>query len=289
MSKRLVVPFALPILVALGAALVASAPDTRPRPPGSSVLDQHRLVTWYGNPHSTRMGILGEQSGQARADGLRKQASAYAAISKKPVLMAYHLVATVAQCTAGADGMWRRRESTAVIRSMLDEARTHGFKLILDIQPGRARVPDEVAALRSFLEEPDVYLAIDPEFTMTECQQPGREIGRLTATDVNAAISAMEAAIGKRRLPPKVLILHQFRLDMLPDKHRIGPSPNVDVVLNMDGFGSASLKRASYRAVMQQGALEFPGIKLFYRQDTGLLSPSQVLAFLPQPSLVIYQ
>jgi hypothetical protein len=289
MSRRVVVQVSLLFSIAIGAALVTASGPEPPQREGSSVLDRHLLVTWYGNPHSTRMGILGEQSGQARAEGLRKQASAYAGISGKPVLMAYHLVATVAQCTAGPDGEWRRRESTALIQSMLTEARAHGFKLILDIQPGRSRVLEEVVALRPFLEEPDVYLAIDPEFTMTECQQPGREIGRLTAADVNAALAEMEAAIGRRHLPPKVLILHQFRLDMLPDKHRIGPSPNVDVVLNMDGFGSPSLKRSSYRAVMRQGALEFPGIKLFYRQDTALLSPSQVLALVPQPALVVYQ
>jgi hypothetical protein len=265
---------------------VRAAPE---RVPPASILDDHLLITWYGNPHSTKMGILGERAGMERAQGLRKQAAAYVPLTSKTVLMAYHLVAVVAQCTAGADGKWRRRESPGVIRALLDEARENGFKLILDIQPGRSTVAAEVTALRPFLAEPDVYLALDPEFAVSGCEEPGRSIGRLFANDVNAALTELDALIAQRSLPPKVLIVHQFRLDMLPDKRDIQTSPMLDVVLNMDGFGSQALKRSSYRAVMQQGPLEFAGVKLFYRQDTNLFTPAQVMGLVPRPSVVIYQ
>jgi len=255
----------------------------------ASVLDRHLLVTWYGNPRSARMGILGERSGADRAAGLHRQAAEYAPLTTRTVLMAYHLVAVVAQCEAGADGKWRRRESRETVRALLDEARVQGFKLILDVQPGRSTVADEVQALRPFLEEPDVYLALDPEFAMGPCEEPGRKIGALAARDVNAALTILQEVIVQRGLPPKVLILHQFRLDMLPDKRAIQASPNVDVVLNMDGFGSQSLKRSTYRAIMRQAPLEFAGIKLFYRQDTGLFTPAEVMALSPLPAVVIYQ
>jgi hypothetical protein len=255
----------------------------------ASVLDSHLLVTWYGNPHTSKMGILGEQTGAARANALRTQAAAYRPLTAKAVLMAYHLVAVVAQPTAGIDGKWRRRESPAVIRALLDEARTNGFKLILDIQPGRSTVAEEVAALRSFLSEPEVYLALDPEFAMSSSEQPGREVGQLFAKDVNTAVKMLDELIVERNLPPKVLIVHQFRLDMLPDKRNVQAGPRVDVVLNMDGFGSQALKRSSYRAVMQQGPLEFAGIKLFYRQDTVPFTPAQVMGLVPLPSVVVYQ
>jgi hypothetical protein len=255
----------------------------------ASLLESSLLVTWYGNPRTDRMGILGELKGDARAAALRAQAAAYAPLTARRVVMAYHLVAVVAQCTAGADDTWRRRESPQVIQALLDEARSYGFKLILDVQVGRSTVADEVAALEPFLAQPDVHLALDPEFAMDECEQPGRQIGRLHAKDINRVLGVLDRLVVAGGLPPKVLILHQFRLDMLPDKRAIGASPNVDLVLNMDGIGSQSLKLSSYRAIFRQGALEFAGIKLFYRQDTNLFSPEQVMKLSPQPAVVVYQ
>jgi hypothetical protein len=264
-------------------------PAPRSEPPEASVLTDQILVTWYGNPHSARMGVLGEAEAPERPAALRKQAEEYARWSTRPVLMAYHLVAVVAQCTAGQDGLWRRRESPAIIQQLLDEARANGFRLILDIQPGRSSIRNEIEALRPFLEMPDVFLALDPEFAMDPCETPGRQIGQLSAADVNVAVTALEDAVTLHHLPPKIFIVHQFRLDMLPDKSKIRSSPNVDVVLNMDGFGSQSLKRLTYRAVMRQGPLEFPGIKLFYHQDTGVMTPAQVMSLVPRPAVVIYQ
>jgi len=254
----------------------------------SRLLDTQVLLTWYGNPRSTRMGALGEQSGAARVARFQAQADGYRAVTDKPVVMAYHLVAVVAQCTAGADGMWRRRETRDIIQALLEEARANGFKLIVDIQVGRSRVADEVAALEPFLKEPDVYLALDPEFAMDGCEIPGREIGQLRAADINSAIDTLERLITTHHLPPKVLILHQFRLDMLPDKAKVRQSTLVETALVMDGFGSQSLKLASYRAVMRQ-PLAFAGIKLFYQQDQNLFSPKQVLGLTPTPVVIVYQ
>jgi hypothetical protein len=234
------------------------------------------------------MGVLGAQAGEARARALRRQADAYAPFSPNGVLMAYQLVAVVAQCTPGGDALWRRRETRDVIQALLDEARANGFRLILDIQPGRSTVAREVEALLPWLREPDVDLALDPEFGMDDCQVPGRQIGQLTADDVNGAIDRLERVIADGRLGPKVLIVHQFRGDMLPDKARIRAGTGVDVVLDMDGFGSQALKRASYRAVMRQ-PLAFAGIKLFYDQDTNLFTPAQVMDLSPRPSVVVYQ
>ena len=230
-----------------------------------------------------------EHDGAERAGGLRRQAAAYDAVTPKKVIAAYEVVAVVAQCTAGNDGKWRRRETADVLPALLDDAHANGFKLVLDIQPGRSSVAEEVAALRPFLSDPDVYLALDPEFAMSSCEIPGQQIGEMSANDVNGALTELERIIAERRLPPKVLIVHQFRLDMLPDKKGIRASPSVDVALTMDGFGSQPLKRSSYKAVMDQGRLAYAGIKLFYRQDKVLFTPAQVMALMPRPSVVIYQ
>jgi hypothetical protein len=268
------------------------SPEIRAAPPAlqpASVLDRHLLVAWYGNPWTGRMGILGRLTGDALKGGLRQQAGAFAAVSDKPVLPAYELIAVVAQPQPGRDGMYRRRESREVIERMLREARQAGFKLILDVQTGRSTVLRELAYLAPYLAEPDVYLALDPEFSMGFGEVPGRRIGTMAANEVNDAIAVLEHLMGRHHLPPKVLIVHQFTLGMLPDKERIWSSPRIDVVLDMDGFGSRALKRHTYGSVLRQRPLEFTGFKLFYEQDTDLLQPPDVLALTPCPSVIIYQ
>jgi len=265
--------------------LIAPTPKRYP----SSVLDKQLLVTWYGSPWTGRMGILGRLQGKALADGLKQQAAAYAKASGKPVLPAYELIATVAQPLPGSDGMYRRRESRQVIDRMLGEARAAGLKLVLDIQTGRSNVMDEILPLVPYLQQPDVYLALDPEFSMGTDGIPGRRIGSMPAEQVNDAIAVLEFLITRHNLPPKVLIVHQFTTGMLPDKEKILKSPLLDVVLSVDGFGGRALKRSTYRAMMRQGMLPFSGFKLFYIQDTDLFQPSEVMALTPSPSLIIYQ
>jgi hypothetical protein len=193
--------------------------------PQGSLLEDGVLVTWYGNPHTAAMGVLGQAEGNERATALRVQAARYETVTTRQVHAAYHLVATVAQPHPGADGMWRRREFTHVIRGLLHEARVHGFQLILDVQPGRANVADEVRHLGPFLEDPLVHVGLDPEFTMMAAQVPGSHIGQLRAADVNRTLDVLEAIVRKHALPKKILILHQFTLGMLPDKEDIRESP----------------------------------------------------------------
>lgn len=235
------------------------------------------------------MGILGRLDGSALAEGLKRQAEGYAAVAHKPVLPAYELVAIVAQPEPGRDGRYRRRESRDVIDRMLREARAAGFKLILDVQTGRSTVLSELSYLAPYLQEPDVYLALDPEFSMGTDGIPGRRIGTMRADEVNDAIAVLEYLQERYQLPPKVLIVHQFTTGMLPDKENIWNSDVVDIVLAADGFGSPALKRHTYGSVLRQRSLEFSGFKLFYIQDTNLLQPSQVLGLTPSPSVIIYQ
>jgi hypothetical protein len=255
----------------------------------ASFLDRNLLVTWYGNPWSGRMGILGRLEDQALAEGLKKQAAAYAAVTQKRVIPAYELVTIIGQPLPGRDGRYRRRESYDVIDRMLRAARAAGFKLILDVQTGHSTVLSELSYLSRYLQEPDVYLALDPEFSMGDGGVPGRLIGTMRADEINDAINVLEYVQERYRLPRKVLMVHQFTMAMLPDKESIWSSRAIDIVLVADGFGPPALKRHTYSMVLRQHAPPFSGFKLFYIQDTDLLQPSQVLALSPAPSVVIYQ
>lgn len=300
-------PLFVAVLLVIPLALLgAAAPDPAPAPPDTprvfnrrptdrpvpqlaSVLETNLLVTWYGNPWSGRMGILGRLQGSALAAGLKQQAAAFAPVTRKQVLPAYELVAIVAQAQPGRDGRYRRRESRQVIDRMLQEARAAGFKLILDVQTGRSTVLEELAYLSPYLQQPDVYLALDPEFSMGTDGVPGRRIGQMRAEEVNDAIAVLECLQKQYQLPTKVLIVHQFTTGMLPDKEKIWTSPVLDIVLAADGFGSPALKRHTYSMVLRQHALPFTGFKLFYIQDTGMLQPADVLALSPPPAVIVYQ
>lgn len=265
-----------------GAAAAALAPS-------GALRENAILVTWYGNPHSPAMGVLGQDEGAARAAALQEQARQYEEIAPGDVLMAYHLVAVVAQPAPGADGMYRRREQRRVIQSLLDEGRAFGIQLVLDIQPGRSPVRAELEHLREFLQEPDVHVALDPEFTMAPGEVPGQVIGQLHADQINAAVQLLDDLVARHNLPPKILILHQFTHGMLPDKEQIEPAPGVQLALMMDGIGSPALKRHSYRSVMRQHPLEFAGFKIFYEQDTRPMSAEDVFALSPAPAVITYQ
>jgi hypothetical protein len=284
---RQVMHLALAVLVASQAH--SAVLQNQPQPSSASFLDAHLLVTWYGNPNSSRMGVLGQATGDARAAALREQADAYRALSSRTIQPAYHLVAIVAQADAGRDGMYRGRESAETIESLLAEAREHGFHLILDMQPGRAPIGPELEYLRPFLKEPDVHLGIDPEWVMTDTQEPGKQIGQLRSDDINHAIDVLEDLIAEHQLPRKVLILYQFTLGMLPDKENIRSSEVVELALVMDGIGSQALKRSSWNAVMRQGQLDYAGFKIFYDQDTNRFSPEEVLDLDPKPVVISYQ
>jgi hypothetical protein len=293
LTLLLVIPFAAGAS-RRGAAADRQAPAAPAKKAGDvelladSVLRHNLLVTWYGNPHTAKMGVLGEYRGEQLAKGLVDQARAYGDVSDKPVIAAYELVTIVAQGTAGTDSRWRRRESKKIIDRMLAEARAYHFKLILDVQVGHSDVKSELEYLRCYLEEPDVYLALDPEFHMWEGQQPGRVIGHTLADDINYSIDFLADIVAAKKLPPKVLIVHQFTMNMLPDKEKVVDRAMVDVALDMDGWGDRPLKLAIYRMVTRK-PLEFAAIKLFYKKDKNILSPAEVLALKPTPALVIYQ
>lgn len=283
----LISAFSLSLFLApnAGARDLSGTPSTMAN---ASVLDSTMLVTWYGNPHTGLMGVLGQYSGDDLASRLQRQADAYAEFTTKKVVPAYELIAVVAQDSAGTDGTWRRRETKDVIDGMLQDARAHGFKLILDIQPGHSTVQDEIEYLRPWLEQPDVYLALDPEFDMWKGQTPGEQIGHMNSDEVNYAITYLDQLIAQKALPPKVLIVHQFTMNMLPDKENITSGQMIDLVLDMDGFGSQWLKNDTWKAVMAE-PLQYSGIKLFYDQDPGMFTPEEAMKLDPTPSVVVYQ
>lgn len=254
---------------------------------GREIFPAHRVVAYYGVPGDARLGILGAAPPDQIARLLRRQARVYARLGR-PVLPALELVATVATLNPGSDGMYRARQSAAVVRRYLNAARRAGALLILDLQPGRSEFLSEARVYEPFLRDPDVSLALDPEWQLAPGQTPGQQIGSTDAATINQVSAYLARIVAKGRLPQKLLIIHQFTSDMIRGRAEIRRRPGLAITINIDGFGDRPNKIAKYRALSSDLHL-YHGLKLFYHQDLHLMTPHQVLRLAPRPIFVVYQ
>lgn len=280
------------LFVALGVWLLAGGTPAGRADTGApeAIFPGHRVVAFYGNPLSARMGILGVLPRDTMLARLRRQVGAWErADPQTPVLPALHLVAVVAQPRAGKDGSYRARTDRATVERVASWAEACGCLLFLDLQVGRSSVAEEIRALLPLLRRPYAHLALDPEFAVAPGQVPGRVIGTLDADDVNAAIGLLARVVREEGLPPKILVVHRFTERMLTGAKRIRLDPDVQLVIDMDGFGAPRLKRDSYRAFVAAQIVQYTGFKLFYEIDRPLMTEAQVLELRPAPLFILYQ
>ncbi|MEO8909638.1 MAG: hypothetical protein ABI408_05360 [Gemmatimonadaceae bacterium] len=277
---------------------------TAPPLPGS-ILPSHRIVAFYGNPLSKKMGILGELPPDQMLARFDKEIAAWnKADPSHPVMPALHLIAVVAQGAPGRDGKYRLRMTDSLINLVSVWAAKKNALVFLDVQVGHSTVQEELPRLIPFLKRPNVMLGIDPEFSMkekavtneegvTKKPKPGDRIGTMDASDVNYAISLLSDVVKQNNLPPKVLVVHRFTRKMLTNANQIKLDPRVQVVINMDGWGQPWLKYDSYRAYVEAEPVQYTGFKLFYHNDTKkgdpILTPSEVLLLNPKPLYIQYQ
>ena len=219
---------------------------------------------------------------------LAKQARPYER-KTRPVLPAMELITVVAAAHPGESGRYNTRQEDNVIRRYLRAARKAKALLILDIQPGRSDFFTESVRLRKWLKEPDVGLAIDPEWRMGPGEVPGNVIGSVEAREVNATTAWLAKLVKDRNLPEKLFLIHQFTDDMVDDT-KLQERPGLAMVLNADGFGGQANKNSKYHAFTKSPRKFFhQGYKLFYREDTDLMTPREVLRLRPPPDVVIYE
>lgn len=259
-----------------------------------SMFPDYRILTYYGHPHDSNMGILGQYGVENDLAGLRveleQQAEEYRkADPSRPFKLAFEVIATVAQGVEQNDGSWLLNTDAATIQEYIDYATANDMLIFLDVQIGRRGVQQELDVVRQFLEQPNVHLALDPEFAIEADEVPGQHIGSITAADVLYAQQYLVDLTTELALPPKVLIVHQFLESMIQSKEEIAPVSGVQLVVVMDGHGPPETKRDTYGAVIYNEPVEYNGVKLFYDQDFPLLTAREILELDPSPDLIIYQ
>lgn len=264
----------------------AAAPEL-PRG-GRSLLPEYRLVGFYGAPQDDALGELGIGTPEEAGERLADQAKAYE--GKRPVLPVFELLATIAADSPGEDGLYRTRQPHSVIREYLEAVREVKGILLLDIQPGRATFASEVRRLQRYLDEPDVGLALDPEWLIGPTEIPGQVIGSVTATEVNQIADGLAATVERLDLPEKLFVIHQFTEEMITSRELLEPKEGLATVLNVDGFGDPPNKIVKYKDLRPRRGSGFDsGFKLFYSEDIDLMSPEEVLDLKPSPDLIVYE
>jgi hypothetical protein len=219
---------------------------------------------------------------------IEKQAAAYAPAGRT-IQPAMELITTVALSSPGPTGTYSSNGDRNVALRYLDVARKHKMLLILDFQPGQGEFLPQLKRFEDFLSLPDVGVALDAEWRMKKGQIPGKTYGSATAAEINEVSAYVADLTAKNHLPEKLFLMHQFRLDMLPDREKIVPRDGLAMVFHADGFGPQSEKKKVYAALDLPGPPFHIGFKLFYRDDPDLMSPTQAMALRPQPDLITYQ
>ena len=264
-------------------------------PNAGALLPFKRVVAYYGNFYSKGMGVLGEYPTEQMLAQLASTTEMWAAADPTTsTIPAIHYVAVVAQAGAGKEGKYILRMPDDQIEHALNLASRINGIVFLDVQVGLSTLQHELPQLEKYLKMPMVHLGIDPEFSMKNGEIPGTVIGTFDADDINYAAEYLARLVRENHLPPKILVVHRFTHDMVTNYEKIQPLPEVQIVIDMDGFGSKEKKYGTYNRVVAPEPVQFTGIKLFYKNDVrppadGLLSPEEVLKLTPAPIYIQYQ
>ncbi|MRG45318.1 hypothetical protein GFS24_09335 [Chitinophaga sp. SYP-B3965] len=267
-------------------------PTGRPLP--GAILPYKRIVAYYGNLYSSRMGILGELPPDEMLEKLAGEVNKWEkADTLFPVQPALHYIAVTAQSSPGASRKYRMRMPDAEIEKVLQMAQRIKAIVFLDIQVGLGTLQEEIPALDKYLRLPYVHLGIDPEYSMKNGKVPSTSVGTFDAADINYASDYLASLVQQYQLPPKVLVVHRFTQGMVTNYKTIKIQPEVQIIMNMDGFGSPAKKIDSYKGWIAGQPVEYTGFKLFYKNDVSegkhLMEPEEVLRLFPRPIYIQYQ
>ncbi len=260
---------------------------------GQLVLPGKTYVALYGHPGTAGLGVLGEQDAEATIKRAASVASEYESLTEQPVVPALEIIATVASGEAGKDGNYSNEVAPARLRELVDLAGKNGQYVVIDLQPGRTDFLTQAKLYQELLELPHVGLALDPEWRIGPNQVHLRQIGHVEVSEVNQVVTWLADLTREKSLPQKMLILHQFQVQMLRDVNSVDQSRSeVAVLIHVDGQGPQPTKQTTWRTLHANApAVKSWGWKNFYDEDIpGPLSPADTMSKVdPIPDFISYQ
>lgn len=268
-----------------------------PYPLPGAVLPFNRVVAYYGNLYSKKMGALGEFPKREMLKKLMTEVNAWsAADSVIKSIPALHYIAVTAQGVPGKDGKYRYRMPLSQIDTVISWAKEINALVFIDVQVGWSTLPEEIPLFEKYLSMPNVHLGVDPEFALaTKQKRPGLVVGTYDAKDINYVSDYLASLVRKNNIPPKIFIVHRFTRDMITNTDNFKLHPEVQLVMDMDGWGTPPRKRSTYYSYIYPHPVQFTGYKLFYKNDTeragapALTPIKDVLNLRPRPIYIQYQ
>ena len=259
-----------------------------------AILPYKRIVAYYGNLYSKQMGILGELPRAQMLKKLKEEVAAWnEADTTTEVIPALHYIAVTAQQSPGKGNKYRLRMPHHQIDTVLSMAREINGLVFIDIQVGHSTLQQELPEFEKYLKMPNVHIGIDPEFSMKAGHAPGKIVGTFDASDINYVSEYLAKLVKENNLPPKVFVVHRFTQNGVTNYKQIKTRPEVQVVMDMDGWGHPPLKLNTYRQFVYKEPVQFTGFKLFYKNDLKkngrLLTPKELIALKPRPLYIQYQ
>jgi hypothetical protein len=258
---------------------------------GRELFPRYRLVGFCGTPGAPALGKLHNRLPE-RAKEIEQVSKSYAA--GRETLPIFELIAVVVQGAPGPDGKYRHRVADSVVDEFLRAAREAKALLLLNVQPGRSDFMTEVKVFEKYLREPDVSVALDPEWAIKDKQIPGQSYGQTTGAVVNEVAEYLSKIVAEYDLPEKPLVFHQVNDYVFKDEAALQNYPGIVLVKSVDGLGPRIPKTITYNHLLRTSApIVHPGFKLFFDEDTRagarLMTPTQVLALTPVPEYVMYE
>ena len=249
-----------------------------------------RLVAMYGHPLTPGLGVLGEQGPDRGVERLRSVVAGYDADGLR-VLPTFEIIATVASADPGPDGDYSSETARDVIRPWVEIAAANELYVVLDLQPGRTDFLTQAKIYEEFLRLPHVGLALDPEWRLKPNQVHMVQIGTVDAAEINQVSEWLAGLVREEALPQKLLIVHQFHLSMITNRHRIETPPELAVLIHMDGHGSPTTKQSTWDILTALPDADgfYWGWKNFYDEDSPTAEPDRVLNLTPKPLFVSFQ
>ncbi len=266
-----------------------------PLPIDGAILPFNRIIVYYGNLYSKKMGALGEYAPKEMWKMLHAEVDKWnKADTVIKSVAAIHYIATVASGTPGKDNFYINRMPDSQIDSALAIAKMHNAIVFLDLQVALSTLQNELPRLEKYLKLPNVHLGIDPEFSMKTGHAPGKKIGYYDAADINYATNYLAKLVKENNLPPKILVVHRFTQGMVKNYQDIKKQKEIQIVMHMDGWGEPELKKGTYRHYLYREPVQFVGFKIFYKNDikkapNRLMTAEELLKLTPKPIYIQYQ
>jgi len=258
---------------------------------GRALFPGYRLVALYGTPGDPALGVLGEQSATATISRIKGLAAQYQPLVSEHILPTMEMITTVASAFPTDNNDYSQEVDPSILQAWITEARKDGVYVVLDLQSGRTDFLSQAKQYQALLAQPNVGLALDPEWRLTPSEVPLQQIGTVNITEINGVADWLATLVKTNRLPQKLLLLHQFRADMIINREKLDTShPELAYAIQMDGQGTQPEKRDSWHDITASPPANVRfGWKNFYKQDHPTLSPELTMQLNPKPWYVSYQ